>query len=142
MLLNFGSSFLTIAYPVRLISMFIRYTGSKMKKLNESKLKLDFYEPQNFSYFLLIPFTGIRFKWSLFFLIQNEIIYMHILYMLIHLNWPLEVSHLRRLSTCQMTIQTEPEPQAIRRVAFPVAEIARSAHKAKQERGKCRYLSI
>lgn len=142
MLLNFGSSFLTIAYPVRLISMFIRYTGSKMKKLNESKLKLDFYEPQNFSYFLLIPFTGIRFKCCLFFLIQNEIIYMHILYMLIHLNWPLEVSHLRRLSTCQMTIQTEPEPQAIRRVAFPVAEIARSAHKAKQERGKCRYLSI
>lgn len=35
-----------------------------------------------------------------------------------------------------MTIQTEPEPQAIRRVAFLVAEIARLAHKVKETKGE------
>lgn len=64
--------------------------------------------------------------------------------MLIHLNWSLEMSHLRRLSTChhsQMTIQTEPEPQAIRRVAcVQWLKIARSAHKETEIKGREREM--
>lgn len=110
--------------------MFIGYTGNSGKKLKWAQVETCFLRATKLLLFFPNSLHKYLFLMLSLLLIQNEIIYVYaytiyIIYLFIHLNWSLEASHLRRLSTChhsQMTIQTEPEPQAIRRVASPVAQ--------------------